>query len=96
VREQLRFSHGVFDGGKSGLEALRAGDVDAAAMDGPAAEVAVAASRGALVLVEGNLGPERYALALPKDSELGEDVDRALGVLRERGDLDLLDRRHGL
>ena len=96
VRERLRFSHGIFETGKSPDTALAGGDVDAAVMDGPAARQLVEASSGALVVVDGNLGPERYALALPKGSELLVAVDRALRVLAERGDLTVLDRRYGL
>jgi ABC-type amino acid transport substrate-binding protein len=101
VRERSWFAHGVFDGEKSSTARLVSGEVDAVAMDEPAARRTVAASRGPgagprLVLLEGDLGAERYALALPRGSALGPPIDRALRVLEERGDLALLDRSHGL
>lgn len=99
VRRVLRYSHGVF--GAKSVEALRAGEVAAAAMDRPAARAVVAASRGELALLDEPLAPESYALAVrpaPPGEEdvLVRDLDRALAVLAASGTLAELDRAAGL
>ncbi|RKY20761.1 MAG: hypothetical protein DRQ55_06715 [Planctomycetota bacterium] len=73
------------------------GDVDAVAMDGPNADAAVAASAGALRLLDTPLSIERYALALPKRHEsLRRALDRALAALTADGSMDALNTRWGL
>jgi polar amino acid transport system substrate-binding protein len=74
-------------------ERLLAREIDAAAMDGPAAAALVAASEGRLARLAEPLDEELYALAVPlRRKSLLRALDRAL----ERIDLDALDARHGL
>jgi polar amino acid transport system substrate-binding protein len=78
-------------------ERLRAGSIDAAVMDEPAARALVARSEGALAILEPALTGEDYALALPRDREdLRRELDRALAELAAEGWLARLDAAHGL
>jgi len=83
---------------KQGLpsaERLTSGEVDAMVMDGPAAKALVEASGGALRVLRGNLGRERYALALPFEKRyLRESLDRSLLALKR--EWPELNARHGL
>ncbi|MGQ0553868.1 MAG: substrate-binding periplasmic protein [Planctomycetota bacterium] len=70
----------------SSIARLLAGEVDAAAMDGPAAEAAIAKAPARLRRIESALAAEEYALALPKShSSLLLALDRALDTLRRGG-----------
>lgn len=99
VRRHLPGAIGAFDN-KEGVAAdvrLGRGAIDAAVMDGPAADRLVAASDGALRRLPQPLERERYALALPKDRvELCALLDRELQEMRRSGALAELDRRWGL
>jgi polar amino acid transport system substrate-binding protein len=76
---------------------LRAGSIDAAVMDEPAARALVARSQGALAILEPALTAEDYALALPRGREdLRRELDRALAELEAEGWLARLDAAHGL
>ena len=78
-------------------ERLTSGEVDAAVMDGPAADALVAASEGRLVRLPGHLETESYALALPKGRDvLLAELDVILERLDRTGRLRLLNERHGL
>jgi polar amino acid transport system substrate-binding protein len=99
ILRELPRARGVFESEseRPALERLLAADVDALVMDAPAAEALVAASTGRLRVLAADLGPERYALALPMDSAaLERQLSRALDVLERRGRLAELDREHGL
>jgi ABC-type amino acid transport substrate-binding protein len=99
VQRHLPDAVGVFEGDK-GLPAaqrLLEHDVDAAAMDGPAADQLVRTSHGRLRRIALALTAEHYALVLPKGrAALRDRLDAALRELRETGELDRLDARHGL
>jgi ABC-type amino acid transport substrate-binding protein len=85
------------DKGKTTAERLSARDVDAAALDGPAADALVERSQGLLVRLPGLLAPELYALALPRTSrELRAALDRELARLDREGVLARLDATHDL
>lgn len=78
-------------------ERLAARRVDAVVMDGPAAEALVADARGALRVLDEDLGAELYAIVFPPDrDELRVAVDRALELLAAQGGLEELDTRWGL
>lgn len=98
VAELLPRSRGVFEGSKApAAERLLLGEVDAIAMDGPAADALVAASGGALTTLHTPLAPERYALALPRDRpELLAAVDAALAQLQASGELSRWNGSYGL
>lgn len=83
--------------GGSTLERLMSGELDAAVMDGPAADALIEASSGKLRRFERGLGPERYALVLRKeDAGLREVLDAQLGRMEGEGWMEALDRRYGL
>lgn len=83
--------------GQISAETLRRGGVDALALDGPAAHALVAANPEHLRLLEQDLGPEEYCLALPPQAEaLQLELDRALEALEMCGSLADLDARFGL
>lgn len=78
-------------------ERLLAHDVDAAALDGPAAQARVLASQGLLARLPESLCAERYALALPKSkARLREALDSAIERMTARGEMRALDERYGL
>ena len=84
------------DGASTGQRLLD-GEIDAAVMDGPAADALVAGSGGRLVRLDETLGAEHYALALPLDRRvLTRKLDAALVDLELEGVLAELDREHGL
>lgn len=79
------------------IERLLAGDVDAAALDGPAADAIVAESAGRLARLEENLDLELYALALPLDrGDLLERLNAVLATMERSGRMQELDARFGL
>lgn len=83
--------------GLASAERLLRREVDAVVMDRPNAERLAAESEGALRVMEDDLAPENYALALPKGStRLRDRLDRALERLAREGWLRALDERHGL
>lgn len=83
--------------GRTLTQRLVAGEVDAAVMDGPAADALVGAAEGALVRWSQDLAAERYALALRDgDRDLLARLDAALASMRESGAMARLDERHGL
>lgn len=78
-------------------ERLRAGAIDAAVMDGPAADALVAAAGGRLCRLAEPLAAERYALVVARGrGDLVQHLDRALAELRADGSLARLDARYGL
>lgn len=78
-------------------ERLLRGEIDAAAMDGPAADALVAASGGAIARLAEDLDREDYALAVPlADKRLVRRLNHALDQLSASGWLADLDARHGL
>jgi ABC-type amino acid transport substrate-binding protein len=82
---------------QSSAEALRSGSLDALALDGPAAHTLVASDPQRLRVLEQDLGPEEYCLALPPDAEaLQLELDRALERLEMCGALADLDARFNL
>lgn len=83
--------------GSTVAERLASGDLDAAAMDAPAARALVDRSGGALELWPVALEPERYAIALRKDDRrLVDELDAALAKLEAEGALAELDLRFGV
>lgn len=85
------------DKGRTTAERLSAGEVDAAVLDGPAAEALVERSGGRLVRLAEPLARELYALALPRSAhELRAALDRELARLERDGALAELDAAHGL
>lgn len=77
------------------LERLLTGDVDAAVMDGPAADAMVRDHPGRLVRLGESLGQELYSLACPPGREaLVRAIDVVLG--RIAGELRALDERYEL
>jgi polar amino acid transport system substrate-binding protein len=99
VRLRVPRALGVFENAKGtpALERLLAREVDAAVMDGPAADALVARSEGSLVRLAGALDVELYALALPlEDAALASSLDEALAAMSADGRLRALDARYGL
>lgn len=82
--------------GLPALERLLSGEIDALALDGPAADALVAGSGGRLLRLPEALGPEHYALALPEGSPLRAALDRALLEHERDGSAARLDAAHGL
>ena len=99
VLRHLEHAIGVFEN-KRGLpttQRLLSREVDAAVMDGLAADDLVRANPGMLLRLTQNLDRERYALALPQHFRLlRERLNRALEELERTGRLRELDERHGL
>lgn len=99
VRRHLAGTLGIFEN-ERGLPAERRlleHEVDAAVMDGPAADALVAASAGRLVRLSEDLDRERYALALPRNhADLVRRLNRALKTLESDGRLQGLNERFGL
>jgi polar amino acid transport system substrate-binding protein len=99
VHRRLPDAVGVFEN-KTGLptaERLLGGEVDAAVMDGPAADVLVATSEGRLTRLASPLDEERYVLALQLgDATTRRALDTALADMERAGELTRLDERHGL
>jgi polar amino acid transport system substrate-binding protein len=91
---------GVFEpdaAGRSGVERLLAGEVDAVVMDGPAAQAAMAAQPGKLRRLPGLFTPEDYALALPKNRDaLRSQIDECLLTLQLSGNLERWNGKYGL
>lgn len=99
IENRLPQAVGVFENktGGSGLFRLVSREIDAAVMDGPAADKMVAGSAGKLRRLPQPLARERYALALPKGhDEVAKRLASALLRMRESGELRRLDVRHGL
>jgi len=88
VRSKLPRAIGVFENkaGRGTAERLIGGELEAAVMDGPAAEAMVAASAGRLVRLDVVLDAERYALALTRGQPgLLAALDAALEEAHESG-----------
>jgi len=84
VRLRLPEAVGVFENERETPteQRLAAREIDAAVMDGPAADALVAASGGRLVRLAQDLDRERYALALaPGRTRLKSQLDRELARL---------------
>lgn len=99
IRKCLPDARGVFENKENASVSYRllTGEIDAAVMDGPAADKLVAGSSGRLRCLAEPLARERYALVFPKSRpEIAQRVGRALEDLRTSGALEDLDRRHGL
>ena len=98
LREVLSGSIAVLDA-ESDLDAaarLRAGELDAALMDGPDASKIAGESGGALAVMTDPVAAERYAIALPHDStELKERLDVAIEEMFADGSMAELDDRYG-
>ncbi len=78
-------------------ERLLSAAIDAAVMDGPAADALVAGADGRLARLPRALDAENYGIALPKKRrDLLIELDHALGELERTGWLAKLDARHGL
>lgn len=76
---------------------LRTGIIDAAVMDGPAADTLVAANAGVLRRLPEDLASEDYALALPLSHEgLRRRLNQSLEEMRLLGWMRALDERYGL
>lgn len=72
-------------------------EIDAAVMDGPAADALVASASGRLARLPADLDSENYSIALPKGRvDLLRELDRALEDLEGSGWLAALDQSHGL
>ena len=99
VRRHLEGSHGIFEN-KKGLptaQRLLENEIDAAVMDGPAADTIVAGSNGRLARLPENLDAERYGIALPRSKAgLRERLNQALRAIQSSGALAELNDRHGL
>lgn len=79
------------------IERLLSADIDAAVMDGPAADAAVIANGRQLVRLTENLDQEHYGIAVdPRNLTLLEALDTALGELEESGWLDELNERYAI
>ena len=101
VQRLLPAAVGVFETPqqRTTAERLMSGDIDAAVMDGPAADALVAANPGRARRLDQDLGAESYALALPRSataSTLKGRLDKGLRHLRASGQLSHLDAAHGL
>ncbi|MFT4842266.1 MAG: glutamine transport system substrate-binding protein [Planctomycetota bacterium] len=99
IIRHLPGAHGVFENknGGSGLFRLVSREIDAAVMDGPAADKLVAQSAGKLRRLQKPLDRERYALALPlRYVDVAARLRQALNKMQSSGELRELDRRHGL
>lgn len=83
--------------GATTAELLLAGELDAAAMDGPNADQMVAGSEGRLARLKGSLDKERYALAVSKQRPgLRDKLDLVLDEMVKNRTLSELDRTYGL
>ena len=99
IRAALTEAIGVFEpeGDLPTHELLRQKKIDAAVMDGPAAEALIAGSWGLLRILDENLGREHYALALGREEHgLRELLDAALEALEASGKLAEWNREFGL
>ncbi len=99
VKLYLKQSNGVFENPAKtpSKDRLLAREIDAAAMDGPAAEDAAAKSEGKLAVLRESLAVERYALALPQDRpRLRTQLDEALSKMKKLRILAHLDEKWGL
>ncbi|MGK0302698.1 MAG: ABC-type amino acid transport substrate-binding protein [Planctomycetota bacterium] len=99
IIRHLPGARGVFENktGGSGLFRLVSREIDAAVMDGPAADKLVTQSDGKLRRLQKPLDRERYALALPKShAGVAARLQQALSEMQSSGELQILDRRHGL
>jgi polar amino acid transport system substrate-binding protein len=101
VQRRLPAAVGVFENKQQRTTAdrLLSGEIDAAVMDGPAADALVAASQGRARRLDENLGAESYALALPRTATalaLKGQLNNGLRHLRASGQLSHLDSAHGL
>ena len=99
VREMLAFATPVFEN-KSGAptrERLLSGEIDAAVMDGPAADALVSQAPGFLMKLQEDLGSELYALAIPKGRpEFVAELNAALKRLVATGSMESLDLSYQL
>jgi len=99
VRQRLPGAIGVFEN-KAELptdERLLTGAVDAAVMDGPAADALVEANSGRLVRLDDTLGAEFYALAVhPERDDLLVELNAALKAMDGSGAMSALNARFRL
>jgi len=83
--------------GLSTAERLLARELDAAVMDAPAADTMVRDSNWALWTIDGSLGEELYALALPRShGDLRERLNAALAAMVDSGRMAELNAKYGL
>ena len=83
----------LFETFGAGVQALRAGDVDAVLTDGTAGQGYVDASDGALKLTGGPLGTEDFGFIFPKGSDLVEPINAAIASLRDDGTMERLNTK---
>ncbi len=99
VKLYLKQSTGVFENPAKtpAKDRVLGREVDAAAMDGPAADEVAAKSEGKLAVLRESLAVERYGLALPQDrAQLRDKLDAALKKMRGLHLLTHLDEKWGL
>jgi polar amino acid transport system substrate-binding protein len=77
----------------AGVQALRAGDVDAVLTDGTAGNGYVAANPGVFKLIGEPMGTEDFGFIFPKGSELVAPINAAIADLKADGTLDALNRK---
>ena len=75
----------TFDTIEDAFAALNNGQIDAIINDLPVSQDEVNGSDGALEIVEVIATGEQYGIALPKDSELRQDMNEALAEIKEDG-----------
>ena len=98
VRRHLPEVIGVFEN-KSGAptqQRLLEHEIDAAVMDGPAADALVQAGAGKLLRLSENLEKERYSIALPRGATYGPALNEAVMEMHRSGRMAALNRRFGL
>ena len=99
IRRLLPSARGVFENkaGGSALFRLMSREIDAAVMDGPAADSLVAKAAGQLRRLPEALVTESYALALPKThGEVAARLALVLLAMKQSGELANLDRKYRL
>lgn len=99
IRRSLPGARGVFKNktGGSALFRLMSREIDAAVMDGPAADSLVSQAAGQLRRMPEPLAVESYALALPRThTEISARLATALLAMKRSGELADLDRKYGL
>jgi polar amino acid transport system substrate-binding protein len=77
----------------AGVQALRAGDVDAVLTDGTAGEGYVRANPGVFKLIGDPMGTEDFGFIFPKGSDLVAPVNAAIAELKADGTFDALNTK---